>query len=520
MTAFSNALISVSDKTGIAEFAKALAGFGVRLYSTGGTARLLRESQLTVTDVSELTGFPEIMSGRVKTLHPKVFGGILARRKNHNDTSEARSHEIPFFDFVVVNLYPFAETIRKTDFTHDQALENIDIGGVSLIRAAAKNYRDVAILTSPEQYRPVIETMKRTGGQLPQDIRRELALHAFRETSSYDAHIQNYFSEISPDEKAFPQRLLLSYEKASDLRYGENPHQQAALYKTSGNAGATLVSAKQLHGKALSYNNIMDADTALNLAKEYSQPTIAILKHANPCGVASAEKLAIAYERALATDPVSAFGGIVGANREIDAGTANAIAKVFTEVVIAPAFSAAALEILTAKKNLRLLQTAAFVQPPRQEMEIKVVSGGVLLQEKDVQPDDEAAFEVVSKRTPSEAEWQAMLFGWRTEKWVKSNAVLFAKNQQTLGIGAGQMSRVDSSRIAVEKAKIAGLHLSGSIVASDAFFPFADGVETAASAGATAVIQPGGSIRDAEVIEAADKHNMAMVFTGIRHFRH
>lgn len=520
MTDRSNALISVSDKTGVAELAKLLDKYGVRLYSTGGTAKLLRDASLPVTDVAALTGFPEILSGRVKTLHPKVFGGILARREHEGDRKDAATHEIPFFDFVIVNLYPFAETIGKAGFSHDDAIENIDIGGVTLIRAAAKNHRHVTVITSPQQYEAVIAALSENDGRVPPEMRLQLARCAFRETCAYDAQIQRYFASLDADAELFPQKLIFGFEKATDLRYGENPHQQAALYQTAGKASASLVSAKQLQGKALSYNNLMDADTAMHLAKEFVQPAIAILKHANPCGVASAQNLHDAYRLALATDNVSAFGGIVGANREIDAQTAELIAAIFTEVVIAPGFSERALEILAAKKNLRLLQAETFSAPPQKELDFKVVSGGVLLQEKDLQPDDEKAFRVVSKRQPTAEEWQSMLFGWRVVKWVKSNAVIFAKNEQTLAIGAGQMSRVDASRIAAEKAKMAGLDLAGSIVASDAFFPFADGVETAATAGATAVIQPGGSIRDAEVIEAADKHDLAMVFTGIRHFRH
>lgn len=520
MTNQTNALMSVSDKTGAVDFAQYLSQQGVQIYSTGGTATLLRTANIAVTDISDLTGFPEIMSGRVKTLHPKVFGGILARREHVGDREQAATHGIPFFDFVIVNLYPFAETVSKADFTHADAIENIDIGGVALIRAAAKNHRDVAVVTSPEQYEMVKVSMQANGGQASDELRLQLALQAFRETSAYDAQIQGYFAALQKDAEPFPPKLTFGFEKVTSLRYGENPHQRAALYKTPGKPGATLVSAKQLQGKELSYNNLMDADTAMHLAKEFEQPTIAILKHANPCGVASAKLLHDAYRLALATDSVSAFGGIVGANRAIDGETAKLISTVFTEVVIAPGFTNEALEVLSAKKNLRLLETTAFLEPPQKTLEIKVVSGGVLLQDKDLQLDDTTAFKVVTKRQPTEAEWQSMLFGWRVVKWVKSNAVIFAKNEQVLGIGAGQMSRIDSSRIAAEKAAIAKLDLKGSVVASDAFFPFADGVETAAEAGATAVIQPGGSIRDAEVIEAADKHDLAMVFTGIRHFRH
>ncbi|MFQ5627525.1 MAG: bifunctional phosphoribosylaminoimidazolecarboxamide formyltransferase/IMP cyclohydrolase [bacterium] len=515
----SNALISVSDKTGIVEIANVLIAQDIRIYSTGGTAKNLHEAGIAVSDISELTHFPEIMEGRIKTLHPKVFGGILARRKNDDDSAQAAKHEIPFFDVIVVNLYPFAETIRKQDSTHDDAIENIDIGGVSLIRAAAKNYEDVAVVTSPAQYESIIVELK-NNGTISQITRRKLALQAFHETANYDAQIHNYFATLEDEKQTFPENIVFSYEKIADLRYGENPHQKAALYKTSGFDRTGLVNAEQLQGKELSYNNIMDADTALNLAKEYTRPTIAILKHANPCGVASAGSLVDAYRLALSTDNVSAFGGIIGANREIDVETAKAIFTIFAEVVIAPGFAAGALEILAAKKNLRLLQTTAFQQPQNAEIEMKAIAGGILLQDKDLRPDDDTTFKVATLRKPTEAEWQSMLFGWKVVKWVKSNAVIYARDKRTLGIGAGQMSRVDSSRIAAEKAKIAGFDLAGSIVASDAFFPFADGVETAAAAGATAVIQPGGSIRDDEVIEAANKNDMAMVFTGVRHFRH
>lgn len=521
MSTKANALISVSDKTGLVTFARTLISHGIRIYSTGGTEQTLREAGIEVDSISQLTGFHEIFGGRVKTLHPKIFGGILARRQNTSDAAEATAHNIPFFDYVVVNLYPFAETISRPNVTHEQAIENIDIGGVSLIRAAAKNYTDVAVITSPQQYAPVADELSKQDGRLTLETRLSLARAAFLHTAQYDLRIYNYLVSLDETaERSFPEVLPVLLEKASVLRYGENPHQAAALYRLAGANGPSLVNARQLQGKALSYNNIMDADTAFLLVKEFSRPTIAILKHANPCGVASADHLVDAYHGALETDPVSAFGGIIGANREIDEATAQAITGTFTEVIIAPAYSRGAREILAKKKNLRLLEIDRFGDSPAQEYDFKAVSGGILLQDKDLHHDDDTTFRVVTRRAPTESEWQSLRFAWKVVKWVKSNAIVFALGERTLGIGAGQMSRVDASRFAIMKSQTAGLSLAGSVVASDAFFPFADGVEAAVEAGATALIQPGGSVRDQDVIDAADRHNAAMVFTGIRHFRH
>ncbi len=514
-----NALISVTDKTGVAEFAGFLIEQGYRIYSTGGTARLLRESGLEITEIAALTGFPEIMDGRVKTLHPKVFGGILANRDMASHVAQAEQHGIPLFDMVVVNLYAFAETVSRQDVTLAEAIEQIDIGGVTLIRAAAKNYKHVTVVTHPGQYAAIREELEKNGAVSP-DTRYRLAMQAFVTTAVYDAQISQFLKSRAQEGSALPDRIVLPLEKVVDLRYGENPHQTAALYRRLGEGPAGVISARQLHGKALSFNNYMDADAAFQIVRGFDRPAAVIIKHANPCGVAVADRLSDAYARALATDRQSAFGGIVGVNRELDADTAKQIADIFTEVVIAPAFSRAALDILRQKKNLRLLECPAILEAILPEMEERHLSGGLLLQDKDLQPDDDTKFDIVSRRKPTEQEWKDLLFGWRVVRWVKSNAIVYAKNEQTVGIGAGQMSRVDASILAVEKARRAGLELQGSVVASDAFFPFPDGVEAAAEAGATAVIQPGGSIRDQEVIEAADRAGLAMVFTHVRHFRH
>lgn len=515
-----NAIISVSDKTGLIDFARFLAENGVTLHSTGGTAQALLEAGIDVVKIAEVTGFPEIMDGRVKTLHPRIFGGLLARRDNPQHLSEAAAHAIPLFDFVIVNLYPFADTIRKKSATLADAIENIDIGGVSLIRAAAKNHTAVAVVTRPEHYALVQRDMEQHGGTVSPELRRLLAVHAFAETATYDAQIQRYFAGQFSEAETLPEHLILPLEKVRDLRYGENPHQRAALYYQRTTRDTGVANARQLQGKELSYNNLMDADAAFHIAAAFGRPAAAIIKHANPCGVACAGKLFDAYKLALATDPISAFGGIVAVNTLVDEATAREMANIFTEVIIAPEFSREAVEIFAQKKNLRLLSLGSNHHRESDDLEVRPISGGILLQDRDLKPDNEAGFEVVSKRTPSEDEWRAMLFGWKVVRWVKSNAVIYVKEERTLGIGAGQMSRVDASQLAIDKAAAAGLDLAGSVVASDAFFPFADGVEAAARAGATAVIQPGGSVRDAEVIEAANAHNMAMVFTRIRHFRH
>ena len=515
-----HALISVTDKSGIVEFAGFLQKHGIGIYSTGGTAKVLRDAGVEVNDVSALTGFPEIMEGRVKTLHPKVFGGILARRDRPEHVQQAQSLHIPLFDFVVVNLYAFKETVARADVAFEDALEQIDIGGVALLRAAAKNYAGVAVITAPGQYAAVQYEMATHGGELSEQTRAALAAEAFAVTSRYDALIHRFLGSRAGTEDRAPAHLLLAYEKKQDLRYGENPHQQAALYGDALDAVEGIVQARQLQGKELSFNNIMDADAAMQIVRGFGQTAAVVIKHSNPCGAAIGDDLLDAYLRALATDRQSAFGGIVGLNQQVDAATAEKIADIFTELVIAPGFSAEALPVFAAKKNLRLLAAPFMARPAGPETEIKHISGGILLQDKDMLADVPEKFDVVTERRPSAAEWNDMLFGWQVVRWVKSNAVIFVRDGRTLGIGAGQMSRVDASRLAVEKARQAGLELPGSVVASDAFFPFADGVEAAAQAGAKAVIQPGGSIRDQEVIEAANRHGMAMVFTHIRHFRH
>ena len=520
MTTARNALLSVSDKTNLVPLAQTLSAQGIRLFSTGGTADALRAAGIDVVNIADITHFPEIMNGRVKTLHPRIFGGILARQDAPSHLEDAEKHEIPLFHFVIVNLYPFVETVRSGTATLDEAIENIDIGGVTLIRAAAKNYHHVAIVTEPDQYAGIIDELEKNDGVLSLETRKMLSVRAFRQTANYDREIHDYFSR-QQGEPDLRESLTIPLEKITDLRYGENPHQKAALYQQKNRPVSGVVGARQLQGKELSYNNIMDADSTFHLANSFVEPAISIIKHANPCGVAVGPRLVDAYKAALATDSVSAFGGIVGANVEVDKATAEGITSLFTEVVIAPGFSKEALDVFSAKKNLRVLQAMPAKEGQQVEMlEMRPVSGGILIQDKDLRPDDDTKFEVVSKRQPTDDEWSSMLFAWKVVRWVKSNAVIYVKGQATVGVGAGQMSRVDSSRIAAEKAKIAGLDLEGSVVASDAFFPFADGVTEAAKVGASAVIQPGGSIRDQEVIDEVNLHNMVMVFTKCRHFRH
>jgi phosphoribosylaminoimidazolecarboxamide formyltransferase/IMP cyclohydrolase len=510
------ALLSVSDKSGLADFARALvANHGYQLLSTGGTARLLREAGLPVTDVSDYTGFPEMMEGRVKTLHPKIHGGLLCRRDRPEHLAQAREHGIGLIDLVVVNLYPFEQTVALPHCTFEEAIENIDIGGPSMLRSAAKNHAAVTVVCDPADYTRVLAAL----GDEPAlaALRRELALKVFQRTAGYDAAIAAYLAaQASPDLSAiagFPDRFTLSLPKAQSLRYGENPHQGAALYGSFGECFA------QLQGKELSYNNILDITAATYLIGEFEKATVAILKHTNPCGVASAPTLLEAWEQAFATDRQAPFGGVIVVNRTVEADLARAIAEIFSEVIIAPGFSDEARAVFAAKKNLRLMTAGA---PIRAEtlQEVRSVVGGILVQDRDHRPANPAGWKVVTKRAPTEAEWQALAFAWRVVKHVKSNAIVFAAPERTLGVGAGQMSRVDSSRIAVWKAGEAGLSLRGSVVASDAFFPFPDGLIAAAQAGATAAIQPGGAMRDTEVIAAADAHDLAMVFTGRRHFKH
>ncbi len=512
------AILSVTDKAGLVGFAQKLDQMGVELISTGGTAKLLRDSGVPVKDISELTGFPEMLDGRVKTLHPKVHGGILHVRENPQHREAVAAHGIQPIDMVVVNLYAFEKTASKPGVGFHELIENIDIGGPSMVRSAAKNFQDVAIVTSPDDYDAIAQEMQSGGGSLSLATKWRLAQKAFATTAAYDSAIASTLERVaSPqgklalDEQSFPQTLRLSFHKAFDLRYGENPHQKAALYSDGSGKGVT--NGKQLQGKELSYNNIVDLQAAWDLAQEFDGPVCAIIKHTNPCGTAVAATLAEAYRRALECDPVSAFGGVIGVNRSIDAETAGEMAKLFLEVIAAPGFDDAAREIFAAKKNLRLVE----VVPMEQKWVLKNVSGGLLLQDNDVRPLTDGDLKVVSERKPREQEMRDLLFAWKVCKHVKSNAILYARNGQTTGVGAGQMSRVDSARIGAMKSV---LGTRGSVAASDAFFPFPDGVEVIAEAGATAIIQPGGSVRDQEVIETANKLGLAMVLTGVRHFRH
>ena len=495
------ALLSVTDKAGLVDFARGLNELGAELISTGGTARLLREAGVPVKDVSEVTGFPEMLDGRVKTLHPKIAGGVLAIRSNAEHMRALAEHAIAPIDMVVVNLYRFEETAARPDARLEDLIENIDIGGPTLIRAAAKNYTDVAVVVSPVDYGAVLEELRR--GEISVDTRWRLALKAFRTTAAYDTAISARLSGL-------PEDLSIRAPKLADLRYGENPHQSAALY---GEPGKGVAGAEKLQGKELSYNNLVDLDAAWQLVCEFSQPAAAIIKHTNPCGCGEQSTLADAYRQAFSCDPVSAYGGVIGLNHEMDGETAREIAKTFIEAIAAPGYSAEALTTLSGKKNLRLLRVA----PGEDGMVLKSISGGFLAQSADRAVLDRNTAVVRTKRAPSEEEWQALDFAWKVVKHVKSNAIVFARRGQTVGVGAGQMSRVDSVKIAAMKAV---LPLAGTVVGSDAFFPFADGVEEAVKFGATAVIQPGGSVRDDEVIRAADRLGLAMVFTGVRHFRH
>ncbi|HWL16457.1 MAG TPA: bifunctional phosphoribosylaminoimidazolecarboxamide formyltransferase/IMP cyclohydrolase [Opitutus sp.] len=515
------ALLSVSDKRGLVDFATALVKqHGYTLLSTGGTAKLLAEKGLPVTEVSQHTGFPEIMEGRVKTLHPKIHGGLLCRRDKAEHLAQAARNDIALIDLVVVNLYPFEETVAKPNVSLEEAIENIDIGGPSMLRSAAKNHESVTVVCDPADYDRVLAAFAEETAKPEQlaTLRRQLALKVFQRTGSYDTAIARYLEaqEAAPDLEAlsgFPGTLTLSWKKAQSLRYGENPHQQAALY------GTFHEHFQQLQGKELSYNNILDITSATYLIGEFERPTVAILKHTNPCGVASADTLTDAWEKAYATDRQAPFGGIIIVNQTLDGTLAKTIAEIFTEVIIAPRFSDEALAIFAKKKNLRLMIAKGGIGADALQ-EIRSVVGGVLVQDRDRTLGNVSEFKVVTKRQPTPEEWAGMMFGWKVGKHVKSNSIVYCRGEQTLGVGAGQMARVDSSRIAVWKAGEAGLDLKGSVVASEALFPFADGLIAAANAGATAAIQPGGSVRDAEVIAAADERGMAMVFTGVRHFKH
>jgi phosphoribosylaminoimidazolecarboxamide formyltransferase/IMP cyclohydrolase len=508
------ALLSVSDKTGLVDFAQTLTTAGYELISTGGTSKALRDAGLTVADISDITGFPEMLDGRVKTLHPKVHGGLLFLRDNEEHRKQAQAHAIEPIDLVVVNLYPFEQTISKADVTLEHAIENIDIGGPSMLRSAAKNYRSVTVITDPADYAAVAKEIS-TEGDTTLATRERLAAKVFRTTGYYDSLIANYLGARLPETEAFPETFAVPLRRAQSLRYGENPHQQAALY------GAFGKHFQQLHGKELSYNNLIDINAAVRLSREFTEkPTVAILKHTNPCGVGSAATLAEAWNQAYATDRQAPFGGIIVVNRPLDLAVAQLIAEIFSEVIIAPAFDPEALALLTKKKNLRLMvNQETFAPAPGLEFR-STVGDSFLVQRGDADMVSTADWKVVTQRAPSEAEREALLFGWRVVKHVKSNAIVYAAHDRTLGIGAGQMSRIDSSRIAIWKASEAKLNLKGSVVASDAFFPFPDGLIAAAEAGATAAIQPGGSVNDPKVIAAADERGVAMIFTGQRHFRH
>lgn len=508
------ALLSVSDKSGLLDFAKALSAQGIKILSTGGTAKSLRDAGLNVIDVSEHTGFPEIMDGRVKTLHPKIHGGLLARRDDTDHVNAMSSQNIEGIDLLVVNLYPFRETVAK-GADYDNCVENIDIGGPAMLRAAAKNHDFVAVVTSPDDYADVLKEITEGGTTL--STRQKLAAKTYAATASYDSAISMWFANQLNEQ--FPESITVSASRIQTLRYGENPHQLASVY-SDGTGRAGVVNAKQLQGKELSYNNLNDTDAAFELVSEFDAPTVAIIKHANPCGVATGSDMLSAYQSALACDPVSAFGGIIALNRPLDARTANEIVKIFSEVIIAPQILDEARAILAEKKNVRVLETGTIPNFADTRMTLKTISGGYLLQSSDNGHITRDNLQIVTDRAPTEQEMNDLLFAFRVCKHVKSNAIVYAKNGKTVGIGAGQMSRIDSSRIAAWKANEAKTEIQNSVVASDAFFPFADGLLAAADAGATAVIQPGGSIKDKDVIAAANERGLAMVFTGMRHFRH
>jgi phosphoribosylaminoimidazolecarboxamide formyltransferase/IMP cyclohydrolase len=521
------ALISVSDKTGIVEFARALHALGIRLISTGGTARLLADQGLPVTEVAQVTEFPEMLDGRVKTLHPKVHGGLLARRELPEHMAALKAHAIEAIDLLVVNLYPFEATVAKPGCTLEDAIENIDIGGPAMVRSAAKNWKDVGVLTDASQYSAVLDELK-TAGKLSDKTRFALSVAAFNRISNYDAAISDYLSSIQEDgtRSVFPAQANGRFVKLQDLRYGENPHQQAAFYRDLNPAPGSLVTARQLQGKELSYNNIADADAAWECVKSFPETACVIVKHANPCGVAVGKDVLEAYSKALKTDPTSAFGGIIAFNRIVDGAAAQAVAKQFVEVLMAPGFTDEALAAFKTKVNVRILQIA---MPPggasdwdngRNAMDIKRVGSGLLMQTADNRELALAELKVVTKIQPTPEQLQDLLFAWKVAKFVKSNAIVFCKDGMTMGVGAGQMSRLDSARIAAIKAQHAGLTLQGTAAASDAFFPFRDGLDVIVDQGASCVIQPGGSMRDAEVIAAADERGVAMVFSGVRHFRH
>jgi phosphoribosylaminoimidazolecarboxamide formyltransferase/IMP cyclohydrolase len=520
MKRIQRALISVSEKKGVVEFARELLAMGIEILSTGGTAKTLREAEIQVIEVSQFTGFPEILDGRVKTLHPKIHGGLLAKQDNARHLEEMREHGIVPINLVVVNLYPFEETIKKPHCTFEEAIENIDIGGPSMIRSASKNHQDVAVVVDPSDYPIVLEEMRRNEQTLSDTTRLQVAKKAFQLTARYDSTISRYLEGRGADPKGFrfPETLFLQFEKVQNLRYGENPHQQAAFYREIQQGEPSVSQAIQRHGKEMSFNNFLDANAALELVKEFDEITAIIVKHNNPCGVASGGSMAEAYRRARETDPLSAFGGVIALNRRVDPETADELTSTFIEVVIAPGFEDKSLEILKRKRDLRLLDVGLTVKGEPQGMDFKRVVGGVILQDRDLGTlPNMTQLRVVTRRKPTPKEYNALGFAWKVCKHVKSNAIVFATDKQTIGIGAGQMSRVDSVKLASMKAV---LSVKGCVMASDAFFPFRDGIDQAAKVGITAIIQPGGSIKDEEVIQAADEHDMAMVFTGMRHFRH
>jgi len=521
MAVLRQALLSVSDKTGLVAFARGLVVHGYSLLSTGGTAKLLKDAGISATEIADHTGFPEMLDGRVKTLHPKVHGGILARRELPVDMQALADHEITTIDLVVVNLYPFTQTVARPDCTLEDAIENIDIGGPAMVRSAAKNYRHVAVVTDSADYEALLAEMGRAHGAVGLDTRFRLAQKAFAHTAAYDGAISTYLATVDSagnESELFPSTLTLQFQRAQSLRYGENPHQSAAFYRDRPPPAGTLANYTQVQGKDLSYNNIADADAAWECVKTFDQPACVIVKHANPCGVAVDASLVGAYRKAFATDPTSAFGGIIAFNRAVDPDAAKAVCEQFVEVVIAPHIEPHARTAFAAKQNIRVLEIGSGTAT--NVLDVKRVGGGLLVQNADGLNVPASAFKLVTQRTPTETELADLLFAWRVAKFVKSNAIVFCSAGRTLGVGAGQMSRVDSARIAAIKAHNAGLQLNGSVVASDAFFPFRDGVDVVAQAGAEAIVQPGGSVRDAEVIAAADEHRITMVFTGIRHFRH
>ncbi|OSI31813.1 bifunctional phosphoribosylaminoimidazolecarboxamide formyltransferase/IMP cyclohydrolase [Neisseria dumasiana] len=525
MATVKRALISLSDKTGVIEFAQALNTLGIEILSTGGTAKMLADAGVPVIEVADYTGFPEMLDGRVKTLHPKIHGGILGRRDLHEHVEKMKEHDIGNIDLVCVNLYPFAATIAKPGCTLEDAIENIDIGGPTMVRSAAKNWKHVAIVTDNADFNDVITELHHNNGALSDKTRFNLSRKAFSHTAQYDGMISNYLTSVSdeklsgePEIGEFPTQFNQSWVKVQEMRYGENPHQHAAFYRDAYPAAGSLSAYNQLQGKELSYNNIADADAAWEAVKAFDQPACVIVKHANPCGVAVADTTLNAYKLAFATDTTSAFGGIIAFNREVDADTVEAVTGQFLEVLMAPKFTDKAKEIIAAKKNVRVLEVPLLAGSNR--FELKRVGGGLLVQTPDIHRIKRDDLKVVSKRQPTEQEWQDLMFVWNVAKFVKSNAIVFGKGGQTYGIGAGQMSRVDSTRIAARKAQDGGFDLNGACAASDAFFPFRDGVDVIAEQGIKAIIHPGGSMRDEEVFAAADEHGIAMVLTGVRHFRH